>query len=71
MICIFVIGFSQVPALLEGCVEERDPSSSEGEGSSDSSDDEDAPTEDGQSQGPPMDKKVSALFVIFVDLFSK
>lgn len=58
-----------MPALLEGCVEERNSSSSEEEGVSDSSDDEDVATQDDQTQGPPVDKKVS--FVICVNICSK
>ncbi|KAL2097395.1 hypothetical protein ACEWY4_006602 [Coilia grayii] len=48
-------GVQTVPALLEGCEEERNSSSSEEEGESDCSDEEDTAVQDGQV--PTMDKK--------------
>ncbi|XP_041927836.1 serine/threonine-protein kinase RIO1 isoform X2 [Alosa alosa] len=50
-------GVQTVPALLEGCSEERNSSSSEEEEGSDSSDEEDAPTQHDQSQESAVDKK--------------
>ncbi|XP_063075155.1 serine/threonine-protein kinase RIO1 [Engraulis encrasicolus] len=50
-------GVQTVPALLEGCEEEGNSSSSDEDSESDGSEEEEATTQDGQSEVPPVDRK--------------